>query len=105
MNLTTFCRSYNLSYEIVRPLIDTALLEHRDDCVLIIGKQKIRILNDKKFIEFINDIKRRELCQTFPKRIQRDFVREKIANTIFTTTTPTANAVALQLEKRIYGRL
>ncbi|MDR0572381.1 MAG: hypothetical protein LBG48_06030 [Rickettsiales bacterium] len=86
MNLTTFCNSYNLSYEIVRPLIDKAILEHRDDCVLVIGKQRIKILDDKKFIEFINDIRRRELerCQQqtrkqYQGKIQRDYIGEVVA--------------------------
>jgi hypothetical protein len=69
LNLTNFCKTYSLSYEIVRPLINKAIQEHRDDCVLFIGKQRIKILDDKKFIEFINDQKRRELerCQAMEK--------------------------------------
>jgi hypothetical protein len=102
MNLTTFCKSYNLTYEIVRPLIDKAIIEHRDDCVLILGKQKIKILDDKKFITFINDQKRRDLerCQ-YQRKKQRDFARG--VNTIFTTTMSMVNENANQLEKKIYG--
>jgi hypothetical protein len=86
MNLTTFCKSYNLSYEIVRPLIDKAILERRDDCVLIIGKQKIIILDDKKFIAFINDLKRRELCQEKVK-MKKTYTKEVINNGFSTPKT------------------
>jgi hypothetical protein len=98
MNLTKFCRSYNLSYEIVRPVISQAILERRDDCVLIIGKQKIIILDDKKFIEFINDLKRRELEQcrerikTTAMKMRRDLERE--ANITSMTATLMANESA-----------
>jgi hypothetical protein len=102
MNLTEFCEFYNLSYDIVRPLVNKALLENRDDCVLVAGKQKISILDDKKFITFINDLKRRELKCQYQKRTQEDFTRIGM-DTTYSTTSTTANAVALQLEKKIYG--
>ena len=61
MRLKDFSEKYDLPSTTVRPFITQAILDKRDDIVIIVGKQTIRILNDTEFIVYINNKKREEL--------------------------------------------